>query len=692
MGNFDFGGYATRNNLKCSDGRTILKDAFKHNDGQTVPLVWNHQHNEVYNVLGHAMLENREDGVYAYGLFNDTEQGHNAKMLIEHGDIVSLSIYANHLKQDGGNVHHGSIREVSLVLAGANPGAYIDSIISHGIDSDEEAIIYSGENLSLFHNDEDVDDLDKDDVEEELDNDDVEEELDKDDIKKELDNDEEKELNDDEEESPTVEEVFDTMTDEQRDAAMQVIETALSDDEEIEHADHDVEGVSAVFDTLNDLQRQAVYTVIAGSLDNEEFEMEHSDTAVENGETIPEIFNTLNEKQKNVVYAMIGMVVSGEGGNKDMKHNVFEESHENINYLSHDDMKVIFSDAKRLGSLKEAVIQHSEEGGVLAHAVYNEDGTVQEYGIANIDYLFPDARKVSNTPDFIKRKDEWVSQVMNGVHHTPFSRIKSVHADITMDEARARGYMKGNVKVEEVFELLRRTTTPQTVYKKQKLDKDDIRDITDFDVVAWLKAEMRMMLDEELARAILIGDGRTALHADKIKADNIRPIWTDADLYTIKAQYEVPEGATDDQKAKAFIRKCVKARKEYRGSGNPVLFTTEDMVTDCLLMEDSMGRVIYDTEEKLRTALRVSKIVTVPVMEGKSREVNGETYNLMALIVNLNDYNVGADKGGSVDMFEDFDIDYNQEKYLIETRCSGAMIKPKSAIAVECKGNGAESE
>ena len=391
-------------------------------------------------------------------------------------------------------------------------------------------------------------------------------------------------------------------------------------------------------------------------------------------------------------YAMIGMAISNEGGKEEMKHNVFENNMQEESFLSHADMENILSDAKRIGSLKEAVLAHSEDG-ILAHAVNNEDGSVQGYGIANIDYLFPDANKVSNTPDFIQRKNEWVSVVMDGVHHTPFSRIKSVHADITMDEARARGYMKGNLKVEEVFELLRRTTTPQTVYKKQKLDKDDIRDITDFDVVAWLKAEMRMMLDEELARAILIGDGRTALHADKIKTDNIRPIWTDADLYTIKVRYSVPEGATDDQKAKTFIRKCVKARKDYRGAGNPVMFTTEDLVTDCLLMEDSMGRIIYDTEEKLRTALRVSKIVTVPVMENQTREVGGQTYALQALIVNLNDYNVGADKGGAVDMFEDFDIDYNQEKYLIETRCSGAMITPKGAMAIEQLAvDGGESE
>lgn len=664
---FDFSGWATVNNKKCSDGRTILRDAFKHNDGHTVPLVWNHQHNESFNVLGHALLENRPEGVYTYGKFNDTESGQNAKLLVEHGDVTALSIYANHLKQEGGNVKHGTIREVSLVLAGANPDAYVDSIIKHGIESDEEAIIYTGKELELKHSDYEHE---PEEMEEELEEEELEEELEEEELEEDFDDEEE-------ENTPTVEEVFDTMTEEQQEAAMQVIDAALSSDEELEHADFDADEVAAVFDTLDELQKQAVYTVIGAAMNEEE--LEHADSE---GETIQDIFNTLSEKQKNVVYAMIGMAISNEGGKEDMKHNVFENNMQEESFLSHADMETILSDAKRIGSLKEAVLAHSEDG-VLAHAVYNEDRSVQEYGIANIDYLFPDANKVSNTPDFIQRKNEWVSVVMNGVHHTPFSRIKSVHADITMEEARARGYMKGNLKVEEVFELLRRTTTPQTVYKKQKLDKDDIRDITDFDVVAWLKAEMRMMLDEELARAILIGDGRTALHADKIKTDNIRPIWTDADLYTIKVRYSVPGGATDDQKAKAFIRKCVKARKDYRGAGNPVMFTTEDLVTDCLLMEDSMGRIIYDTEEKLRTALRVSKIVTVPVMENQTREVEGQTYALQALIVNLNDYNVGADKGGAVDMFEDFDIDYNQEKYLIETRCSGAMITPKGAMAIE---------
>ena len=407
---------------------------------------------------------------------------------------------------------------------------------------------------------------------------------------------------------------------------------------------------------------------------------------------------TCSEDQKKAVYYLIDQAFKMEKpknntekikhneGEKVMKKNIFANDVEEPT-LSHADIDLIFSDAKRVGSLKDAINYHAEEG-VLCHTVTDESGEVVTYGIANIDYLFPDAQKISNTPEFYKREDAWVSTVMTGTHHSPFSRIKSLFADITMDEARAKGYVKGNEKTEEVFALLKRTTTPQTIYKKQKLDRDDIIDITDFDVVAWLKSEMRIMLDEEIARAILVGDGRTALHADKIKPDNIRPIWTDDDFYTIKAVVEVDDSIEDESaQAKKIIRKIIKSRKDYKGSGNPVLFTTEDFLTDCLLIEDNMGRVIYDTEEKLRTALRVSKIVTVPVMEGLSRTVTtatgSETRYLKAIVVNLNDYNVGADKGGAVNMFDDFDIDFNQEKYLIETRCSGALIRPKSAIAIE---------
>lgn len=572
MERFDFSGWATRNNLKCSDGRTIRKDAFKDNNGQKVPLVWNHQHNEPFNVLGHALLENREEGVYAYCAFNDTEAGQNAKRLVEHGDVSALSIYANQLKQHGGDVIHGSIREVSLVLAGANPGAFIDSIICHGEESEEEAIIYTGEDISLSH----------------------------------ADNEEMKE------------------------------EKPMEDTKKVEN-----------------------------KTDNK---------------TVKDVFDTLTEEQKTVVYALIGQALESAGKTDDdndeyddeednnMKHNVFDQDEMmQGNALSHSDMEEIFSDAKRTGSLKEAFLAHNAT-----------------YGIDQIDTLFPEPKSMNTPPEFIKRDTNWVAGVINGVHHTPFSRIKSMFANITEDEARAKGYIKGNLKKEEVFTLLKRTTTPTTIYKKQKLDRDDIIDITDFDVVAWIKSEMRMMLDEEIARAILVGDGRLTSDDDHINEANIRPIWKDDDLYTIKTKITVDASATDDDKAKAVIKAAVKSRKNYKGSGNPVLYTTEDFLTNCLLLEDTQGYRLYKSEQDVATAMRVSRIVTVPVMENLSRtDSESKTRNLVGIIVNLNDYNVGADKGGAVNMFDDFDIDYNQQKYLMETRCSGALIKPYSAIALE---------
>ena len=586
--NFDFCGWATRNDLKCSDGRVIRKDAFKHNDGQKVPLVWNHQHNSQDEVLGHAILENREEGVYAYCSFNDSDSGKTAKILVQHGDIDALSIYANQLQQQGPNVMHGNIREVSLVLAGANPGAFIESVIKHGEECEEEGIIYTGENIMLEHSG------------------------------------------------------CGDSSDEKKKK------------KELEHSKEEPK----------------------------EEPKEEEDEKVDNKEdkTIGEVFETLTEEQKTAVYAMLGRALEHsneepETNNNDeedntMKHNLFDdETKKDENVLSHDAMETIIADGKRYGSLKESF---------LAHA--------QEYGIENIDYLFPEAKSLNTPPDFIKREMGWVQKVMSGTHHTPFSRIKSMFADITEDEARAKGYIKGKLKKEEVFSLLKRTTTPTTIYKKQKLDRDDVIDITDFDVVAWLKSEMRMMLDEEIARAILVGDGRLASSDDKINESNIRPIWKDEDLYNIKSTIEVDAAATADQKAKAFIRACIKSRKNYKGSGDPTLYTTEDVVTDCLLLEDTTGRVIYDTMEKLRTALRVKEIVTVPVMEGLTRtNAESETLSLMGIIVNLADYNVGADKGGAINMFDDFDIDYNQQKYLIETRCSGALIKPFSAISLEMK-------
>ncbi len=584
MENFDFSGWATRNDLKCSDGRIIRKDAFKSNDGQKVPLVWNHQHSDPNEVLGHAVLENRDEGVYAYCKFNDTESGRTAKLLVQHGDVNALSIYANQLKQQGPNVMHGNIRELSLVLAGANPGAFIESIIKHGEESDEEGIIYTGENITLSH----------------------------------------------------------SGTGEQE-----------KDEEKLEHADGAEEK-------------------------KEDSKVAEEPKKNEGEETVADVFNTLTEKQKTVVYAMIGQAIednekednNSEGGDEEMKHNVFDKDTENQeNVLSHDAMETIIADGKRYGSLKESFLAHAEE-----------------YGIKEIETLFPEPKSLNNPPEFIKREMGWVQKVMSGVHHTPFSRIKSSFADITEDDARAKGYIKGKLKKEEVFSLLKRTTMPTTIYKKQKLDRDDVIDITDFDVVAWLKSEMRMMLDEEIARAILVGDGRLASSDDKINESNIRPIWKDEDLFNIKATIEVDASATSDQKAKAAIRAIIKSRKNYKGSGNPALYTTEDFLTDCLLLEDANGRVIYDTEEKLRTALRVSAIITVPVMEGLTRKDDeGNDLNLLGIIVNLADYNVGADKGGAINMFDDFDIDYNQQKYLIETRCSGALIKPFSAITLEMK-------
>ena len=582
----DFSGWATRNDLKCSDGRVIRRDAFKHDDGIKVPLVWNHQHNDPRNVLGHAWLENRPEGVYTYGFFNDSESGEIGKILVKHGDICALSIYANQLQQRGCDVLHGEIREVSLVHAGANPGAFIDSMLKHGEDSDDEAIIYTGMPLYLSHSDADKQEDKADDGEKK--------------------------------------------------------ETSEKKDEPEKKTDSDEE------------------------------------------KTVADVINSMTEEQKNVMYAMIGQAMDDQGesdpesednndddskgGTNTMKHNVFDKDdrqkenvlvHSDGSEVSSEEISTIFGDIKRYGSLKDSVLAH---------------------GIDNVDYLFPDAQTLTNTPEFIQRDTGWVKKVMSGVHHTPFSRIKSIFADITEDDARAKGYFKGKLKKEEVFGLLKRTTTPTTVYKKQKMDRDDVVDITDFDVVAWLKSEMRMMLDEELARAYLIGDGRLASSDDKINEQNIRPILKDEELYTIQATVSVQSSATEDDKAREFIRTAIKARKNYKGSGQPTLYTTEDILTDCLLLTDTTGRDLYTDVAQLAKKLRVKEIVTVPVMEG----VNGKNGGaLMGIIVNLADYNVGADRGGAVNMFDDFDIDFNQEKYLIETRCSGALIKPYSAIALE---------
>ena len=572
---YDFAGWATRFGIPCSDGRTILKGAFKENNGATVPLVWNHNHTDADNVLGHALLEDRDSGVYAYCSFNDTPQGRNAKALVQHGDICALSIYANKLKQNGNDVVHGAIREVSLVLAGANPGAYIENVISHGESepNEEEAYIWnSSEGLELSH----ADNATK----------------------------EEKQMAEEEKKNPAADE---------------------TDDSE---------------------------------------------------ETIEDVVNTMTDKQKKAMFAIVGQAIedakngdaeSAEEDNKDMKHNAFENQNKEekkTEELSHAEFSEIVSDAKKYGSMKESFLEH---------------------GITNVENLFPEVQAVNKEPYFVSREMDWVKGVMSGVKHTPFSRIKSTYANITADTARAKGYVKGKQKVEEVIVALKRTTTPTTIYKLQSMDRDDVIDITDFDVVAWLKSEMRVMLDEELARAILIGDGRSASDNDHINTSNIRPILGDDSTYTVSRTLERTSDDTDDTFAKKFIHDVIKSRKEYKGSGNPVLYTSEDMLTNMLLMEDKTGRVVYDSVDKLATALRVSKIVTVPVFEGHTRTVGANNYALLGILVNLSDYNVGADKGGQVSMFDDFDIDFNKQKYLIETRCSGALVVPYSAISFEEK-------
>lgn len=593
MDSYDFSGWVTKNNIRCSDGRTILKDAFKNNDGQTVPLVWNHQHNDPLNVLGHALLENRDDGVYAYCKFNDTESGRNAKLLVEHGDVSALSIFANQLKQKGPNVLHGAIREVSLVLAGANPGAFIDSVIQHGEESDEEAIIYTGEDISLSHADDE-----------------------------------------------TVEDVS------------------------LSHAEEKLEEKPS----------------------DEKTEKKETDS----DETVEDVLNTMSEKQKTVVYAMVAQALESsgetddddEGGDETMKHNVFDQEDRANEYtLSHSDMEKIFADAKRLGSLRDAVNQNIEDG-VLTHAIDTTGMTVatgnQTYGFNDPSMLFPEYKALSNTPEWLSRDMGWVKKVIGSVHHTPFSRIKSVFANITEDEARARGYIKGKQKKEEVFTTLKRSTDPQTIYKKQKLDRDDIIDIVDFDVVAWIRSEMRVMLDEEIARAILIGDGRPSDSDDKIQESHIRPIITDVPLFNTKVKVQTAASDDESATAKAIINAAIKARKDYKGSGNPSLFTTEDYLTEMLLLEDGIGHKLYRTESELATALRVKDIITVEPMSG----MKVDNMPLIGVIVNMSDYNVGADKGGEINMFDDFDIDYNQQKYLIETRISGALVKPYSALTL----------
>ena len=580
MGEFDFSGYATRNNLKCSDGRTIIKDAFKDNDGQKVPLVWQHQHNDPGNVLGHAVLENREDGVYTFCKFNETEAGKNAAELVKHGDITALSIYANGLIQKGANVIHGAIREVSLVLAGANPGARID-------------------NLAFEHSD-------------------------------------------------------GTLTDDLSEAIITTDDLLHSEIEE------EVEKVA---------------------------DIKHAAPAAD--KTVGEVFDTLNEEQKNVVYAMLAQALednsmaqdafdedSDEGGTI-MKRNIFDKEEEVRGpVLSHSDIQTVLATAqKNQTSFKATLEEH------LAHVAETNGVAGTDYGIDQIDILFPDARTVTPTPEMIMRENSWVQVVMNGTHHIPFSRIKSTAADITEEKARALGYVKGTKKKEEVIKLLKRITGPCTIYKKQKLDRDDIIDIVDLDVVGFLKMEMRMMLNEEIARSFLIGDGRDAASEDKINDECIRNIYLDDDMYShhveVAADKTIPE----------LMDEIVRSRVNYKGSGTPQFFTTPSILTEMLLLKDGFGHRLYPTETELAAALRVSSIVEVPVMENLIRTLGAaltaRNVALVGIIVNLSDYTVGADKGGDVNLFDDFDIDFNQYKYLMETRCSAALTKPKSALVIE---------
>lgn len=568
---FDFSGWATRSGVRCSDGRTIMRNAFKDCDGKTVPLVWNHRHNEVESVLGHALLKNMDEGVYAYCSFNDTERGQDAKKIVEHGDVCALSIFANELREQSKNVLHGTIREVSLVLAGANPEAFIDSIVIHAdgsmTEEYDQGIIYTGEGIYLSHADEETEDS----------------------------------------------------------------EEAVK--ESIEHADDE----------------------------NEDQE-----------ENISDVLESLNDKQKVAVLALLNEQKNNQNGDNkedtEMKHNLFDHDTEETrdDVISHSEMMAVISDAKRYGSMKESCLQH---------------------GIENLEYLFPDDKLIpDNKFHFVSRDMKWVDTLMKGVHHTPFSRLKCIFADITGEDARALGYQKGNLKKDEMFALLKRTTEPTTIYKHQSFDRDDLVDITDFNVVGEVKAEMRTMLNEEIARAILIGDGRNAASDDKVDELKIRPIWTDDDFYTIHSVV-TPTGAnpTDTDKALEMIDQSVRAQDDYKGSGNLTLFADRKWITAALLAKDEMGHRLYKNVNDIATAMMVDQIVSVPVMKNRTRSDSTYTYTLMGIIVDLNDYNVGADKGGAVSMFDDFDIDYNRQKYLIETRISGSLVKPYAAIALELR-------
>ena len=601
---YDFSGWATKSNIKCSDGRTIMNNAFKDNDGQKVPLVWNHQHDDPNEVLGHALLENRADGVYAYCKFNDTESGRTAKELVRNGDVDKLSIFANKLKTVANNVIHGCIREVSLVLAGANPGAYIDSVIMHGEGSEmeEEGVIYTNEKIDILqHSDEESDSSKKEDSKE------MEEE------KKEQEEKDNKEKKDEK----TVKEVFDTLNEEQKEAVYAIVGQAIEDSKKANDDNKD--------NDKND-----------NSSDDEE-----------------------NNKDK--------------GDSEVMKHNVFDKD-DNQEVLMHSEIiNDAVREAKKYGSMKESFIAHAAENNM-----------------ENYEILFPDATELYKEPRVIEEDRSWVAKVMNAVKHTPFSRVKTTFGRMSETEARAKGYIKGTLKTDIKMSFLNRVTTPTTVYIKNDIDRDDVIDITDFDIVAWQKREMRKNLDKELALAMLLGDGRNVSDPNKINEQNIRPVIKDNEMYTI--QYTVKDGvdynnaknshSENDSVTKGVVRAAIKSRKEYKGSGNPTFYTTEDLLTELLLIEDQNGRLIYDSIQKLCTALRVKEIVTIPEMEADAYK------DIYGIIVNMNDYTAGADKGGSVSMFDDFDIDFNQMKYLMETRMSGALTVPYSAIVLKKEAEG----
>lgn len=733
MAKYDFAGWAARNDVRCSDGTVIRNGCFADQDGEQVPLVWMHNHNEVGQVLGHAILRNVPGkGVRIEGFFNETEGGKQAKELVKNKDISALSIFANHLRRgvnDSRDILHGQIKEVSLVIGGADPTAQIDTILAHGDDCDDQAIIWGFGHPEIAHADED--------------------EEEEDDMANK--NDE------------TVKDVFDTLTDKQKKAVAIIVDQIIKDqkvqhnddedpeedevddeddtdedaDDDVEEADEedlkpapktvgkknkkgkippqfvkhaneeeddsedsdDEETVKDVYETLNEKQKKVVAFLVGkavedakgGSVKHADDEAADDDSEAKDGETVKDVYETFNEKQKKVVAFLVGKALEDakKNGNSEeednVKHNVFDgEARRGSDVISHDDMMNLIRDAKTMGggSLKEA-FQMNADNGTLAHADLTA-GT--DYGMENVDYLFPDARAIENTPAFVSRNMDWVDGVLNATHKTPFARVKSIAANITEEEARARGYIKGKYKKEEVFSLLKRATYPQTIYKKQRLDKEDIADITEFDVVAWLKTEMQLMLREEVARAILIGDGRTTDDGDKINEQNIRPVATDSDFFTIKVPVEISANATDDEKAKALMKAQLKSRKEYKGSGNLTFYTTDDVLTTLLLQENTIGERLYKSEAEIASAIRVSKIVPVEPMEGVQVEITGSDgstktkYDLAGIDVNLADYNIGTNGGAKTEFFDDFDLDFNQQIMLYETRMSGALIKPYSAV------------